>query len=51
MAKEKDKYIRIRLSTYRELRSLFPAKRKESFADYMERFVSYIVVNSVERDI
>ena len=44
--KERDKTFRMKLSTWRELRAYFPAKRKESVAEYMERFVEFVIVQS-----
>ena len=41
--KTKDKYIRIKWSTWKELRSLFKAKPKESVAEYMDRFINYVI--------
>lgn len=42
--KEKDKYIRIRWSTWKELRSLFKAKPKESVANYIQRFLDKTII-------
>lgn len=44
MTKEKDKYIRIKWKTWKELRSLFKAKPKESVAEYMERFLNETII-------
>lgn len=44
--KYKYKVIRIKLSTWRELRHLFPGKRGESIADYLDRFMDYQIINS-----
>ena len=34
--------FRVRLSTWRKLRSLFPALRNETTADYMDRLAKWI---------
>ena len=47
MKKTKDKYIRIKLETWKELRSLFKAKPNESVADYLERFLAETIIWNV----
>jgi hypothetical protein len=42
----KDKYIRIYYKTYLELRHLYPAQRGESMAEYFDRFINWVIVNS-----
>lgn len=40
--------IRMKYSTWKEMRALFRAKRGESVADYMERLVDDIIIKSIE---
>ena len=47
----KEKYLRIYYKTYRELRHLFPADKGESVAEYFDRFVSWVIVNSVNSEV
>jgi hypothetical protein len=38
--------LRVKYSTWKEMRSLFKGKRGESMADYMERLVDNIIIHS-----
>jgi hypothetical protein len=40
--------LRVKYSTWKEMRSLFRAKRGESVADYMERLMDDIIIKSIE---
>jgi hypothetical protein len=46
--KTKDKYIRIKWSTWKELRAIFKAKPKESVADYMQRLIDETIIWNME---
>ena len=45
--REKDKYIRIKLETWKELRQLFKAKPNESAAAYIDRLVNETIIWSI----
>lgn len=40
----RDKYIRVRFETWKELRALFKGKPNESMADYVDRLIEHIIV-------
>lgn len=45
-----DKFIRMRMSTYRSFRKFYPALRKESAALYFERLSKYLEKIQAEWD-
>ena len=42
MYNTKDKYVRMKLSTYWKIRKFFPAHRGESASDYFERLAKFL---------
>ena len=48
--KYKQKIVRMRYNTYRELRRWFPAMRNESLADYFERVARVLEMRKVANE-
>jgi hypothetical protein len=44
------KFIRIKMTTWKELRHFFPAERGETASHYIERFVDRTIVESERGD-
>lgn len=51
IAMKTDKIIRMRLSTYRLLRSYFPAERGESMSSYFKRLSEFLMWKNIESEV